>query len=1304
MSNEHSHRWLPFALFICCALALSAGLGLAETRAEAEIEQALIPVADAYIASGSPSVNMGTVPEFRVGREEPLGTQRALLRFDLSGLPLGSSIREAHLECYLLEHHGPSSVNVGIFAVTQAWSEIGLTWDNQPETGDFQTFRSIGTSNRYYSWDLTPLVQQWYAHPEDNHGVELQILPEYLGPVRIFASREREGLEPRLVVVLDLAATPTPTSEPSATPTSTPTQTAMPTPTPQPTQTSTYTPWPTATATPLMPSATPSPTQTATPTPTPSPSPTPTSTRTSEPATVTPTSSPTSTPHTSTPTPTMTQRPTDIPTATPAWSATPTATPGGNIVPVDYSLRLDDAPPGMTVNKVAGDAAGPAGLTQVDVIARVISRDERARQGYVIITVPGDLFGPPVSCTQRVRRWDYEEAPTEVDSLGGGRYGAYVWLEDRGGVYVRELVMRFEIPEDTLPQIINIQAELQVPGYTVPEPYREASLRLIEVPEALIITNRDLLYRLKGQDGNGVEVTRLLEYLYDIAQGPPANANPPGVIYYVEDYAPSLSDWNDFFVDYTSEESANAAATLVDNLIEDWVDDRSAPENADPSSLGGPIYLLIIGDDEIVPFYRVLDPAREEANYRYNKASGRFFVIMELVRHGYIFTDAPYADWIGHDWQIGGVELAVGRIVGLQARDMRLFLRNGVMGPRMTTGRAVIASSSIFDWDLADGPDALDALRDRRGLDVRNDDETPRTIDNDDWGLDDLIATMRLGFSCFAFGGYGEHDSLRTPEGTCLQAGTLALHNLASSFTVHRPLLGIGASRVGFSLASDYDDSLIYDWVRYGASGIVASTGLTNGNGEEGAAYAEQLLNDFWLRLFPNDGRSLPVGQALRDAKRFYDAGGGWNGGEQKTVAEFTLFGVPWMTITGAGGAALPSSRTHGPSNITLTQGQDPTQIFPSIMSAHTYTISRTVTADEYHIRSVEGGFHFVEIDGMPQSMSDEGPVLPYTDFSIPLPSGEVEFNLQATAQDPINLGLLNIPMLFPAIYHQGATSGTYVQTPFYVGVYPRSPITWTLRPIEGYNLLDVSVVPVSYDAVTDQTILFSRVDFRGTFTLENPVAILEFEPEYSWYVPGQMINARATLANCTPTPLALTGECSLVTDLGEIVAYTGVEVPVLSPGEVYTLPISLPAPAEWGNYHLRLRLSDGDESVAAQEASLMVLGAAITSLSGPENARPGEDLNLQLTMVNYRNSPMSGTAQMIIRDADGLVVAEGPPRPLTIWGHATITTLLYGPIPWNARGDYAAEVIVTMGNQMCGPTEWYFSVAPALFVPVVRK
>lgn len=144
----------------------SSGVTLSASAAISGGGYVLSPVADAQVESGVPGSNFGSSNNLflQSSSTSTYGNERGWLKFDLSSIPVGSTITGATLQLWNWRSAG-AAMPVEVRGIADdSWTESGLTWNNQPALGnvlDTQTLAS-GVSNVWYGWNVTAFVQsQW---------------------------------------------------------------------------------------------------------------------------------------------------------------------------------------------------------------------------------------------------------------------------------------------------------------------------------------------------------------------------------------------------------------------------------------------------------------------------------------------------------------------------------------------------------------------------------------------------------------------------------------------------------------------------------------------------------------------------------------------------------------------------------------------------------------------------------------------------------------------------------------------------------------------------------------------------------------------------------------------------------------------------------------------------------------------------------------------------------------------------------------------------------------------------------------
>ncbi len=204
---------------------------------------------DTWLNSFATSTNYGGADRFQVRGG---GQASALVRFDLSPVPSGVTILSARLQLHTIARSSAGSINVGAFGMRRPWIESEATWlhaaagqpwagpgasdpdvDRLPAPASVSPVSALGAD---YSWDVTGLVQGWYATPASNFGAILVGVDSTLIAYDFQSSFGGAFQErPKLIIEYVQTSLETVTPTPSATITPTATPGPSPTPTPVPT-------------------------------------------------------------------------------------------------------------------------------------------------------------------------------------------------------------------------------------------------------------------------------------------------------------------------------------------------------------------------------------------------------------------------------------------------------------------------------------------------------------------------------------------------------------------------------------------------------------------------------------------------------------------------------------------------------------------------------------------------------------------------------------------------------------------------------------------------------------------------------------------------------------------------------------------------------------------------------------------------------------------------------------------------------------------------------------------------------------
>ena len=1013
------------------------------------------------------------------------------------------------------------------------------------------------------------------------------------------------------------------------------------------------------------------------------------------------------------------------------------------LVNINSSLRLEEAAEGVVVNKLIGDGTGKTAYNYVDVVAYVSTNVlGAASNARVILTVPGNVLGAPVNTWVRD---SYGTAQTAVSSvsLGGGQYqvttnlpqSCFWWF----CTYRRQVVWRFRIPNTITPQTLNLQSRVTHPDYWVFSSFSDADLRLVSTASALIVTNRAQLY----DNHTRWEVTSLLSRVYDVAQGSPHNDQPLAVVYNADLYDTDVRDWNNTTVSYVSETTANVVADELDDLIEDWVEDGAQtwsyhfPFSSTVSITLRPYYLLFVGDDDVVPFYRYNDPFNDEAGWSVSSATNP---AIRATDFDYFFTDNPYGDlWGGTDWREGDLELAVGRLLGESADDMRYLLNNS-LATDGGTWRAVMASVDGWELGLPESPacgsnevhDTLNvpARLIARGFNVRNDTETPRTVDvmspfDADWNTGFRTAA-NAGMDIFFIGGHNSYNNAGipgddfTPDDTC--SGAACGYN---RFDNDHPLTFIVGCHGGLPVPDvggrgGVDDNMVYDVVQEGGRAYVGATGYSYGSPGSlcYATWGERLLQQFFAEFLKTGTESRTIGDALRRAKDDYTFGqynpgttaSDGNALDRKTVTEFNLYGVPWQRLDYPGGmqqsavSDQPSAMDGGPRSVVSIDAG-------AIVQADTYRYTRTITVDigTYDVGQVITGgvtYEVLSIAGGGMAVAPNLPMLPYVQgYTLTLPiSATVQ---SATLVDATcgNDAQHEVPIIVAQPWTEGGT--VFTTTTDIDTFYPADDDLLVWQP-QGNRML-FTLFPIQHTPTNNQTRFCQKMVIEVAYDAPVALAVSDVSPLVDVIVPGATISVTALLENVTDQLLTVTSTLTLLNAEGHDVGWQD--------GGPFSVPSDGTQAVEtgWngalpeGAYGLRLVFWDEGVLMGMGTTTVDIVGGALTSLAAPAHTLVlSETAAFTVTFANYLSEPVTATAHLMLYDDEGLPVATLDPQTTLVGAgdtHAFVFTWEVGP---SAGGTYSARASVAREDgPVYGPLSEEFEIGSVLmdvFLPVVLR
>lgn len=376
--------------------------------------------------------------------------------------------------------------------------------------------------------------------------------------------------------------------------------------------------------------------------------------------------------------------------------------------------------------------------------------------------------------------------------------------------------------------------------------------------------------------------------------------------------------WDD---DTTNIDKANAVADAIRNYVKNLV--RTDYTNVE--------YLVIVGDDRIVPFYRVHDAT--PGAYSENDYAGSVDCATATggaICQDYYLTDNIYGDigyWNGESWEeyetttegsnfMALPDLAIGRLVETPEQIATTIDAFITMDGQVTLDSLTTANVFVSGYDFLN--DSATTINDKY--------DTPYAVDNllgGAWTHDQLETALFVGlqtptphpYVLNSLNGHCTHYTLETPNGGPLPTTEMEADYPGKSLD-GRVFYNVGCHS-GLNVPSSFTNS--YDlpemMMEKGAIAYVGNTGYGWGL-KHGTGYTEKLMEMITDKMLLQQMVSL--GQALTQAKReYFIQDKRYDVFDEKVLFESTLYGLPMYRIV------MSQSSIIAPKDFSGTAGPD---------------------------------------------------------------------------------------------------------------------------------------------------------------------------------------------------------------------------------------------------------------------------------------------------------------------------------------------------------------------------------------------
>ena len=400
--------------------------------------------------------------------------------------------------------------------------------------------------------------------------------------------------------------------------------------------------------------------------------------------------------------------------------------------------------------------------------------------------------------------------------------------------------------------------------------------------ETVILVNQERVEALYGSE----KAAALLTKLFALADEPAVN----GLVLQLETDPGVASAYTTWIADSTSlldNDNANAVAAAVRNRLLAFAD--NAPDLS---------YVVIVGDDRMIPYRRVFDQVPQTAQ---NAESIEPFYAPDVEENGtvraalaanMILTDDFLVDREASEWQdrqqnsyaLYLPDYATSRLVETPD-EIIAFIDNYLAGNQQINTSRVLVTGYDF---VQDGANIIKTLYSNDTLDTDSQLIAPLWPGNT---LRTKYLEASPRFDIYAINGHSTHTAQGVPDENDITAAEVvgAITDLS------------GALIYSVGCHSGLNDPGVLDLPQAYMTKLAHYVGNTGyGWGGGGVVYTEALMRNFSRELLRDT--TATIGPALVKAKqKYYTTSQIFNGYDAKILMQVTLYGLPMMKVTSGG-------------------------------------------------------------------------------------------------------------------------------------------------------------------------------------------------------------------------------------------------------------------------------------------------------------------------------------------------------------------------------------------------------------------
>jgi len=734
-----------------------------------------------------------------------------------------------------------------------------------------------------------------------------------------------------------------------------------------------------------------------------------------------------------------------------------------------------------------------------------------------------------------------------------------------------------------------------------------------------------------------------------------------------------------------SESDINQVANKIDEYTHYWADQSGGKSNQH--------WMLIFGDDQVIPFYRAKDPTMNQSHYDSSPHT------LSMAQCNWVFTESKYQDTNNQGWVIGSVDnMYVGRILSNNSNKLkeysdvivnRLGVKNIVDANdiTLTSGKAgPIISSDGKPMTLPTGEKLYICGEDKEFRDVML--KAERYFDHivcqsngtcsDDCKNGNWMPTCLLGSNI--------HEVNNIGQCTITEAWTFPDSLFSSTFITYLdhgspkktynfegksinktflnfPTFHIFACLCGLADGDD-PDLITYSIINSKASSYLGATTVTH----EG--HDVLFVDKFYEKL----SAQISIGESLNEAKSHAQEKnkGKFNDGYSLSNLGFTLYGIPWLEYK-------TPQITKNSSKRSIKREQDMAALV--LTSDQSNEIQKnlylSVSDGSYQIVNKDN-FQFIEIDGFSNLRYHQQPILPVSRLQISIPENSVVTNVSITASSAINIGVVNIPIFndYPRIVDM-PSQPIYLELPASIGMFdPIKNPMWFEANSATYKDVVVDLVPIVFNSATKEATLYKNLTVTVTYQTEKEGVLQSI-------ALNDTENAESVIAAIenTSSHTASFNVSGMIKDISGVEIENKTGLINIDSGKADNISLNFSPISKAGAYFMEVVASDSTGEIGRQTKQFNISSGQITGFSTSPNITGGDSCSLS---VSYKNEN-SGNQQTIFKILfyNGMnYVGETVPIVMNIPTGNQDTANFQWNVPEDFSGNYRAIASATNNGE----------------------